>query len=91
MNAQMNLEPPAGWNTEGDAIERKFEFKDFLEAMAFVNNVARAAEEVNHHPDIFISYNKVSLQLTSHDTGRVTNRDINLASRINSLLVSKAA
>lgn len=81
-----NLTPPSGWTEQGIAIERKFEFNDFTEAMIFVNRVAEAADEANHHPDISISYNKVTLQLTSHDTGRLTSRDIKMANTINQLL-----
>jgi 4a-hydroxytetrahydrobiopterin dehydratase len=67
------------WTRKGDAIEREFQFKNFLEAMAFVNKIADAAENANHHPDIHISYNKVLLALTSHDSGGVTQRDIRMA------------
>lgn len=74
-----------GWNKAGIAIERKYEFKDFVEAMKFVNKVADAAEEAGHHPDIQIVYNKVTLQLTSHDSGGITQRDVKMAGKINSL------
>lgn len=74
-----------GWKLNGKAIERKFEFPDFLEAMAFVNRIAKAAEESQHHPDIAISYNKVTLGLISHDSGGVTQRDIRMAGRINEI------
>lgn len=67
----------------GKAIERNFEFKDFKEAMAFVNRIAMVAEEAGHHPDIQIVYNKVKLGMTSHDSNGVTNRDIKMAGRIN--------
>lgn len=74
-----------GWNENGKAIERKFEFRDFVAAMKFVNRIAEAAEQANHHPDIAISYNKVTLSLISHDSGGVTDRDIKMASRINEI------
>ncbi len=74
-----------GWKLNGKTIERKFEFPDFLEAMAFVNRIAKAAEESQHHPDISISYNKVTLGLISHDSGGVTQRDIKMAGRINEI------
>jgi 4a-hydroxytetrahydrobiopterin dehydratase len=74
-----------GWNENGKAIERRFEFPDFVAAMKLVNRVAEAAEQANHHPDIAISYNKVTLSLTSHDSGGVTERDITMASRINEI------
>jgi len=53
--------------------------------MEFVNHMAEAAEAVNHHPDILINYNKVTLTLVSHDSGGVTQRDIKMAARINEL------
>jgi 4a-hydroxytetrahydrobiopterin dehydratase len=74
-----------GWKANGKAIERKFEFSDFKQAMAFVNRIAAAAEEANHHPDVSISYNKVTLALISHDSGGVTSRDVKMAGRINEI------
>lgn len=74
-----------GWSKHGIAIERKYEFKDFVEAMKFVNKVADTAEAAGHHPDIQIVYNRVTLQLTSHDSGGVTHRDIKMAGKLNEL------
>lgn len=77
------LERLSGWEQRGNAIERTFEFASFKEAMAFVNKIANMAEDANHHPDITINYNKVTLALTSHDAGGITERDIAMAARIN--------
>ena len=74
-----------GWTQIGPAIEKLYEFPNFVDAMVFVNKVAELAEEVNHHPDIKIVYNKVTLQLVSHDSGGVTQRDLRMAGRINEL------
>lgn len=74
-----------GWHLKGTAIERQFRFADFKQAMVFVNRVAEAAEEAGHHPDITISYNIVTMSLVSHDSGGVTQRDIQMASRINEI------
>ncbi len=71
------------WNRQGNEITRTFEFADFAEAMAFVNRVAQVAEQANHHPDITINYNRVTLSLVSHDSGGVTERDVNMAANIN--------
>jgi 4a-hydroxytetrahydrobiopterin dehydratase len=71
------------WSVHGLAIQRVFEFKDFKEAMSFVNKVADTAEAANHHPDIDIRYNKVTMALTSHDSGGVTLRDAKMAKKIN--------
>jgi 4a-hydroxytetrahydrobiopterin dehydratase len=76
-----------GWEQHGKAIVRQFEFGDFKAAMQFVNKVADAAEAANHHPDITINYNKVTLLLTSHDSGGVTDRDARMASKINEVVV----
>ncbi len=82
---QQALQQLAGWRKNGDAIERVFQFGSFLQAMEFVNHIAEAAEAVNHHPDILINYSRVTLTLTSHDSGGITQRDIRMAGRINEL------
>jgi 4a-hydroxytetrahydrobiopterin dehydratase len=74
-----------GWQQSGEAIQRTFQFTDFKAAMQFVNKVADAAEEANHHPDIDIRYNKVIMSLVSHDSGGVTQRDVGMAQRINQI------
>ena len=74
-----------GWNLHGNAIERVFDFPNFVEAMGFVNRIAEAAEAMNHHPDITINYNKVKLSLMSHDSGGVTQRDLRMAGKINEI------
>jgi 4a-hydroxytetrahydrobiopterin dehydratase len=73
------------WQRAGKAIERDFEFKDFAEAMKFVNRIADTAEQANHHPDIDIRYNRVKLALISHDSGGVTQRDVNMARKIDAV------
>jgi 4a-hydroxytetrahydrobiopterin dehydratase len=82
---QQAVDGLTGWIAQGKAIERTFEFPNFVEAMGFVNRIAEAAEAVNHHPDITINYNKVKLALTSHDSGGVTQRDLRMAEKINEL------
>ena len=72
-----------GWKRNGKQIERVFQFPDFAQAMKFVNKIADAAEAANHHPDITINYNKVTLALISHDSGGVTSRDVKMAGKIN--------
>ena len=75
-----------GWTPDGTAIVRTWRFADFKAAMIFVNGVAALAEQVNHHPDIAIHYNEVTLRLCSHDAGGVTERDLALARTINETL-----
>lgn len=86
---QKALQALPSWNKGGSVIKRQFEFLDFKQTMAFVNQVAEAAERANHHPDISISYNKVSMALTSHDSGGVTHRDIRLAGEISRIFGEK--
>jgi 4a-hydroxytetrahydrobiopterin dehydratase len=74
------------WAITGDALQRTFGFDDFLSAMAFVNRVADQAEAHEHHPDIMIRYNKVTLTLSTHDAGGLTARDFDLARELDSAL-----
>ncbi len=71
-----------GWRSEHDGIRRNFQFVDFPSAVSFVNRVAELAEAAGHHPDIDIRYNCVTLALTTHDEGGVTEKDTDLASRL---------
>jgi 4a-hydroxytetrahydrobiopterin dehydratase len=68
-----------GWQRAGDVIRKRFEFRDFAEALAFVNRVGALAEAAGHHPDIDIRYNRVTLTLTTHDAGGLTSKDFELA------------
>jgi len=77
------------WHLEAGKLIRKWTFKDFAEAMAFVNRVATVAEAAGHHPDIDIRYNQVILGLISHDAGGITRRDAMMAGRINKELETK--
>jgi len=70
-----------GWKRKGPAIARTFEFKDFVQAMKFVDAVAKLAEQAWHHPDIDIRWNKVTLVLTTHDQGGLTGKDFALAKK----------
>ena len=72
-----------GWTCKRDALEKTFKFGSFREAISFMNRVAFEAEELNHHPDWKNSYNRVVVRLSTHDAGgKVTNRDVELAQRI---------
>jgi 4a-hydroxytetrahydrobiopterin dehydratase len=74
-----------GWSRGESWIEKTFTFKNFLRAMSFVNAVAFVAESMNHHPDIVIHYNAVTLRNWTHSAGGVTEFDFNLAERIEAL------
>ena len=83
---QQALASLSGWQrNDGGAIQRVFRFPDFKLAMQFVNKVADAAEQANHHPDIDIRYNTVTMALISHDSGGVTQRDVRMAGTINKI------
>ncbi|MBI2485655.1 MAG: 4a-hydroxytetrahydrobiopterin dehydratase [Deltaproteobacteria bacterium] len=71
-----------GWQLKGKEISKLYTHKDFVDAIAFVNKVAILAEKADHHPDILINYNKVTLSLSTHSQGGVTDNDFNLAKRI---------
>lgn len=73
------------WELEGGSIVRTVEFESFGEAVDFVNDLAEIAEEAQHHPDIDIRYSKVTLRLTTHDKGGLTELDIEMAQRIDNL------
>ena len=74
------------WSELNGAIQRTFQFKDFAEAMKFVNQVAAAAEKDQHHPDILIRWNKVTLTLSTHDSGGITGKDFELAKRVDGMM-----
>ena len=73
------------WRREGNAITRTWTFDDFPPALAFINRVGELAEAADHHPDIYNSWATVRLSLTTHDAGGLTDRDFDLARRIDAL------
>jgi 4a-hydroxytetrahydrobiopterin dehydratase len=73
-----------GWELSGKEVRRVYTFHDFKASMAFVNRVAGLADAMDHHPDILINYSKVTLTLTSHDAGGLTDSDFRLAGQIDS-------
>jgi len=78
----------SNWKEEHNTLHRNFEFKDFVEAFAFVAKVALVAEKINHHPEIINVYNKVTLKLYTHSEGNtVTDKDHKLAAAIDKLIV----
>jgi 4a-hydroxytetrahydrobiopterin dehydratase len=74
-----------GWERGGDAIRRTFELDDFKGSVDFVNRLTSEAEEMNHHPDLEISWNKVTVAITTHSEGGLTENDFELAGRISRL------
>ena len=82
--SQVNV--PNGWRHEDNALRREFTFTNFKEAFAFMTSIAEMAEAADHHPDWSNSFNTVTIALTSHDKGCVTQRDSSLAEQINTLV-----
>ena len=73
------------WSVEEAELKSVWKFRDFLEAIAFVNKLVDPAEAAGHHPDLFISYNRVHIALTTHDSGGLTDQDFDLAEIISKL------
>jgi len=74
-DAEQRIKTLNGWTIDGDAIRKQYTFKDFLEAIAFVNRLAAAAEAADHHPDILINYKRVTLTYSTHSEGGLTDKD----------------
>lgn len=74
-----------GWERDGDAIKRELETDDFVGSVELLNRITPIAEEMNHHPDVAISWNRVTVSLSTHSKGGLTENDFELAGRIDSL------
>ena len=75
------------WTIQNELLVKEFVFSTFQDAINFVNAVAKIADEVDHHPDIFISYSKVKISLITHDLGEISEKDYSLAKAIEILEV----
>ncbi len=80
------LEIPPEWEKSDGKLRREFRFGDFIEAFGFITKIALESEKMNHHPEIAISYNKVNIQLVTHDLNKISGKDIDLAKKINRLI-----
>jgi len=74
-DAEQKVKNLSGWMLYGDEIRKQYTFKDFLEAIAFVNRLAPEAQAADHHPDILINYKKVTLTYSTHSEGGLTDKD----------------
>ena len=81
-----HLKAVPNWSKRAQTILRTFKFEGFLKSMDFVNRIARKAQKMNHHPDIDIRFNKVTLKLTTHDEGGITKKDFSLARQCDEVL-----
>jgi 4a-hydroxytetrahydrobiopterin dehydratase len=85
----VRLKGVPGWAKRSRTIRRTFEFKGFMGSIRFINRVAREAEKRDHHPDINIRWNKVTLALSTHSEGGLTEKDFSLARRCDRIFSSK--
>jgi 4a-hydroxytetrahydrobiopterin dehydratase len=80
------LQQTPGWEIDGSELRRMFKFKNYYEALAFVNATAWISHRENHHPDIELGYNKVTMRYRTHAVGGLTQNDFICAAKINELL-----
>ena len=74
-----------GWSVVNDKLHKEFQFDSFNQAFGFMTRAAMEIEKMNHHPEWFNVYNKITIELTTHDAGGITKNDVNLAKILNSL------
>jgi 4a-hydroxytetrahydrobiopterin dehydratase len=87
---ESSLKAVPEWVHVGDSIQRTYQFKDFVQSMKFVSQIAEQAESANHHPDILIRYSRVTLTLQTHDAGGITDKDFSLAAGADELAAQYA-
>ena len=80
------LKELTGWNVKNDKLHKEFQFDNFNQAFGFMTRAAMEIEKMNHHPEWFNVYNRITVDLTTHEAGGITNNDVNLAKILNSLL-----
>jgi 4a-hydroxytetrahydrobiopterin dehydratase len=76
---KLHLQDVPSWSKRGQTILRTFKFEGFLKGIDFVTQIAKKAQKMNHHPDIDVRFNQVTLTLTTHDEGGITEKDFSLA------------
>ncbi len=81
-----NLKSLNGWTIENDKLHKEFKFKNFIEAFGFMSRVALIAEGMNHHPEWFNVWNKVVIDMTTHDVGGISNLDFEFVEKVEKLL-----
>jgi len=80
------LKKLTGWSVKNDKLHKEFQFNNFNQAFGFMTRAAMEIEKMNHHPEWFNVYNRITVELTTHDAGGITNNDVNLARILNSLV-----
>lgn len=86
-DAELNsaLSQLEGWSLKDGKLHRQYQFASFIEAFGFMSSVALVAESMGHHPEWFNVYNRVTIDLTTHDSGGITSKDVDLAKKANEL------
>ena len=79
------MENLSGWNLDDEKLYKEFVFENFVDAFGFMTKIAITVEKTNHHPEWFNVYNKVKIHLTTHEAGGITERDVQLARKIDAL------
>jgi 4a-hydroxytetrahydrobiopterin dehydratase len=82
---ERGLSDLSGWERDGNAIKKQFKLDDFQGSVDFLNRITPVAEDMNHHPDVCISWNTVDITLSTHSEGGLTGNDFELAHQIDSL------
>jgi 4a-hydroxytetrahydrobiopterin dehydratase len=85
-NIEEKLKNLPGWSVKNDKLYKEFQFNDFNQAFGFMTRAAMEIEKMNHHPEWFNVYNRITVELTTHDASGITNNDVNLARILNSLV-----
>ena len=80
------LKKLSGWDVKDGKLHKEFQFDNFNQAFGFMTRAAMEIEKMNHHPEWFNVYNRITVDLTTHDAGGITNNDVNLARILNSLV-----
>ena len=85
LDIEEQLKNLSGWNVVNEKLHKEFQFDSFNQAFGFMTRAAMEIEKMNHHPEWFNVYNRITIELTTHDAGGITKNDINLAKILNSL------
>lgn len=81
----LQFAPPIGWSILDEKLSKEFKFENFNDSILFVNSVAQISEEMNHHPEILINYDEVTISTWTHDQSAITEKDYDLAEKINKI------
>ncbi len=84
-DSEIEAQIPDGWSREGDEIVRTFEFDSYLDGVGFASGAGGVAEDAWHHPEMILTWGEVEVRFTTHDAGGITEKDIDLAERLNEI------